>query len=158
MSGLAVAYRAATPVDVASMAQCRLDDPAAGPADARMTAYMEGAHHPQQALPPRIVLVGLVGHQIVGYIAGHLTRRYECEGELQYLFVAPRYRRAGVAGELLVRLAEWFALQDAHRICVNVAPENAPARAFYAKSGAQVLSQFWYVWPDLQVSIHHGAA
>lgn len=155
---MVVTYRVATPLDVASMSLCRLDDPAAGPADTRMTAYMQGTHHPQQALAPRVVLVGLADHRVVGYIAGHLTRRYQCEGELQYLFVAPPYRRAGVAAELLARLADWFESQGAHRVCVNVAPENAPARAFYAKCGAQELRRFWYVWKDVQGCLRRGAA
>jgi GNAT superfamily N-acetyltransferase len=151
-------YRVATALDVAGMTQCRLEDAAAGPADARMTAYMQGTHHPQQALAPRIVWVALADHRVVGYSAGHLTRRHKCEGELQYLFVAPSYRRAGVAAELLARLAAWFGSQGAHRVCVNVAPENAPARAFYARYGAKELGRFWYVWTDIQVSSQRGAA
>jgi hypothetical protein len=46
-------FRAATSADAAAMAQCRLADPAAGPADTRMAAYFDGHHHPQQALLPR---------------------------------------------------------------------------------------------------------
>jgi GNAT superfamily N-acetyltransferase len=155
---MVVTYRVATPLDVAGMTQCRLEDPVSGPADPRMTAYMLGTHHPQQALAPRVVLVGLADHRVVGYIAGHLTRRYECEGELQYLFVAPSYRRAGVAAELLARLGAWFVSQGAHRVCVNVAPENVPARAFYAKYGAQELRRFWYVWADIRRALRRGAA
>lgn len=134
------------------MAQCRLADPAAGPADPRMTAYMQGTHHPREALAPRVVLVGLADDRVVGYIAGHLTRRHDCAGELQYLFVAPHHRRAGVAAALLARLSEWFTSQGAHRICVNVAPENAPARAFYAKHGADELNAHWYVWKDVRAN------
>src|SRR2546422_9589774 len=93
----AVQYRQATTADVRGMAQCRLADPAAGVADPRMAAYLDGHHHPQQALPPRVAFVALVGTAVVGYIAGHLTRRYQCDGELQYLFVAPQYRRTGIA-------------------------------------------------------------
>ena len=152
-----VTCRVATPDDVAGMAQCRLEDPAAGPADSRMTAYMEGTHHPQQALEPRVVLTAVADHRIVGYIAGHLTRRYECEGELQYLYVAPRYRRSGVPAQLFARLAAWFGAQGARRICVNVAPENAAARAFYAKFGAQELGRFWYAWSDIQAGSDRGA-
>src|SRR2546422_9146006 len=77
----AVQYRQATTADVPGMAQCRLADPAAGVADPRMAAHLDGHHHPQQALPPRVAFVALVGTAVVGYIAGHLTRRYQCDGE-----------------------------------------------------------------------------
>jgi len=152
-----VTYRAASVADVAGMAKCRTADRAAGPADERIALYLEGKHHPQQALLPRIAYVATISNEVVGYIAGHLTRRYDCDGELQHLYVVPAQRRAGVAGELLSRLATWFAGLGARRICVNVEPENAGARAFYARHGAQPLSKNWYVWNDI-LALARGAA
>jgi GNAT superfamily N-acetyltransferase len=133
------------------MAQRRLSDPGAGLADPRMAAYLEGHHHPQQALPPRVAYVALVQDAVVGYVAGHLTRRYDCDGELQYLFVTPQRRRTGVASELLRLLARWFTHQGARRICVNVEPDNEGARAFYSGHGATSLHPFWLVWPGITV-------
>lgn len=46
-------YRAATGADVPAMTRCRTPDHAASPADPRMAAYLEGRHHPQQALAAR---------------------------------------------------------------------------------------------------------
>jgi GNAT superfamily N-acetyltransferase len=37
----------------------------------------------------------------VGYVAGHLTRRYECDGELQWIDVRPEHRRIGFATQLM---------------------------------------------------------
>ncbi|HET9513254.1 MAG TPA: GNAT family N-acetyltransferase [Gemmatimonadales bacterium] len=149
-------YREATSGDVPEMARCRLSDPAAGPADQRMAAYLGGRHHPQQALAPRVACLARVDGAVVGYIAGHLTRRFGCDGELQYLFVAPSYRGTEVAGELLRFLARWFTRQGAVRICVNVEPSNAAARAFYARHGATQLSAPWFVWSDIAV-VHDGS-
>src|SRR2546430_11652709 len=104
------------------MARCRLTDPAAAPADPRMAAYLEGKHHPRQALEARVAYVALVGDHVVGYIAGHLTRRDECDGELQYLFVDPSRRRLGVAGQLLRELARWLTELGAGRLCVDAEP------------------------------------
>ena len=146
-----VQYRQATTADVLGMAQCRLGDPAAGVADPRMAAYLDGHHHPQQALPPRVAFVALVGTTVVGYIGGHLTRRYQCDGELQYLFVAPQYRRTGIASELLRLLARWFAHEGARKVCVNVEPDNGGARAFYTRHGAFSLHSFWLAWNDIRV-------
>src|SRR5438132_1104666 len=93
-----------------------------------------------------VAFVALVGTAVVGYIAGHLTRRYQCDGELQYLFVAPQYRRTGIATELLRLLACWFAYERARKVCVNVEPDNDGARAFYTLHGAIPLHPFWLAW------------
>ena len=45
-----------------------------------MAAYFEGQHHPQQALLPRVGYVAWAGAAVDGYIAGHRTHRYDCEG------------------------------------------------------------------------------
>lgn len=53
---------------------------------------------------------------VSGRDSGHLTRRHGCEGEVQYLYVAPAYRRTGVASRLLRQLAAWFDAEGAARI------------------------------------------
>jgi ribosomal protein S18 acetylase RimI-like enzyme len=134
------------------MALCRLTDPAAGPADIRMAAYFEGQHHPQQGLAPRTGYVARVGDKVVGYIAGHLTTRHNCAGELQYLFVAPAHRRRGLGTELLRLMAEWFREHDACRVCVCVDADSPAAPPFYRSSGASQISEtlrFWYVWENI---------
>ena len=131
------------------MVRCRVGDPTIGPADPRMALYLEGEHHPQHALPLRVMFVGMEKHSAVGYIGGHLTRRYDCDGELQYLYVVPQHRRNGIASELLALLADWFSQQNASRICVDVEPDNATARAFYARHGAVEFSAYWMVWTDV---------
>lgn len=147
-----IGFRAATSTDVAAMAECRLADPAAGSADTRMAAYFGGQHHPQQALPPRAGYVALVGDQMIGYIAGHRTKRHGCEGEVQYLFVAPAYRRRGVATALLRLLAVWFGERGVQRVCVAVADDSPPeAEPFYESVGAVPLKKYWHAWEDIGV-------
>ena len=80
-----------------------------------------------------------------------MTRRYDCEGELQYLYVAPPHRRNGIASELLTLLAGWFTERDASRVCVDVEPDNATARTFYACRGASDLNPHFLVWGDIGV-------
>jgi Acetyltransferases len=119
----------------------------------RIQGYMKGTLNPQQSLAPRVVLVALQDSRMVGFIAGHLTWRYDCDGEVEWINVIPEERRTGVAGELLRLLASWFAGQQAKRICVDVDPENARARAFYRKHGAQDLNPHWLVWPDITLLV-----
>lgn len=172
-------YREATSADVPAMARCRAADPDAGPADERMARYLDGEHHPQQALPPRTAFMALCGGEVVGYIAGHATtrllppsgseylgseylgsdpmgsdpnaaKRYGCEGEVQYLYVAPAARRRGVAAQLLRLLAQWFGQRDIRRVCVNVDVESAGAAPFYLAARARPLNRHWYVWDDIR--------
>jgi GNAT superfamily N-acetyltransferase len=142
-------YREANSRDVPAMERCRAADHAAGAADARMAAYLDGKHHPQCALGARTAFVALTEDEMVGYIAGHATTRHGCAGEVQYLYVAPAVRRRGVAGKLLRCLAAWFADRGIHRVCVNVDVESEGAAPFYRQLGAAPLNQHWYIWDDI---------
>jgi len=115
----------------------------------RISGYMRGELHPQQALAPPVVLVAEGGEDTVGFIAGHLTRRFGCDGELEWLDVVAAARRSGVAGDLLRALAVWFEGRHARCICVDVDPHNAPARACYRKHATADLNPHWLVWPDI---------
>ena len=111
--------------------------------------YLAGEHHPQHALPPRVAFLAEADGTLAGYIAGHLTTRFECDGELQWLLVSPNYRGGPTAAGLLHALATWFVAQGARRVCVNVAPENVAARRLYARCGGFVLNEHWMIWPDI---------
>jgi GNAT superfamily N-acetyltransferase len=115
----------------------------------RIRGYASGALNPQQALAPRVIYVAIDKSEITGFIAGHLTRRFDCDGELEWLNVVAEKRRSGVARMLLLVLASWFDEKGAKRICVDADPENPTARAFYRKHGAQDLDPHWLVWPDI---------
>ena len=152
-----IIYRKATPADVEGMAKIRAQGGWTGGAPAaRMALYLAGEHHPQHALGPRVMYVAAEAESLIGFIAGHLTRRFGCDGELQWIFVLPPRRRADVAAQLLRRLAEWFLAEGARRICVDVQPSNVRARRFYKRHGAEELSKHWLVWPDIEVVINVG--
>lgn len=145
-----VSLREATVDDVPEMGRIRALGGWTGGASAeRMALYLAGRHHPQHALARRVALVAEAGDALVGYVAGHRTTRFGCEGELQWLFVLPAHRGGGPASLLLAGLAAWFAREGARRVCVNVEPENARARRFYHRHGARVLDTHWLVWDDI---------
>ena len=151
-----VHFREATSADVPAMAQCRLVDATDnGAIDPRMAAYFDGQHHPRQALAPRIGYVALRSDTVIGYVAGHLTTRNACSGEVQYLFVAPAYRRHGIGTALLRLLAEWFHAQGAQRVCVAVALDSPQeARPFFESLGASQLKKNWLAWQNIAVVLH----
>lgn len=145
-----VFYRRVDRNDIPAMARIRAAN--AGTEEhwnARISAYLDGKHHPQQALMPRVIFVAVEGDSLAGFVAGHLTRRHACAGELQWIDVVPQWRGAGVASELLHLIASWFVEQNACRVCVNVDPGNARARRFYQRHGATVLSEHWLVWDNI---------
>ncbi len=147
-----VDYREAGKGDVPAMARIRVEEWETHEYWVeRISGYLEGELHPQHALAPRVAYVAVEGDSVIGFIAGHLTRRYNCEGELEWINVISEYRGRGVALELLRRLAGWFVEQRASRICVNVDPANQAARSFYLRNGAEELNPHWLVWNDIGV-------
>ncbi len=116
-----------------------------------MAAYLDGRHHPQQALAPRTAFIALDGSDVAAYIAGHATTRYGCDGEVQYLYVAPQYRRSGVASELLRVMARWFGSHGIRRVCVNADLDSPDAVPFYEAHHAQRLNKHWFIWEDIRV-------
>ena len=146
----AYCHREAQLSDIAQMAEIRAGD--WGTEEywrERILQYMTGELHPREALPARVAFVCISQDRIVGLIAGHLTRRFGCDGELEWISVRPEYRNRGVASELLRCLAQWFAAQNAKSVCVDVEPTNHAARQFYARNGAQYLKPHWMAWRDI---------
>ena len=144
-----IRYRRAEAADVPVLALLPGQGEPGGAADGRMLPYLLGRHHPQQALGPRAMWMALDGDLPIGYIAGHLTRRFDCDGELQYLYVLPAHRGGVVAAGLLRQLARWFVEQGARRVCVDVGNERA--HRFYTRHGATELRKHWLVWEDIGV-------
>ena len=124
-----------------------LPQPGEAGGDHRMLQYLAGEHHPHQALLPRVLWMAEDACGPVGYTAGHLTERFGCDGELQWIYVVRTHRRAGVASELLRLLAGWFVEQEARRVCVDVGDDQA--RPFYQHHGAVELNRHWMVWNDI---------
>jgi GNAT superfamily N-acetyltransferase len=109
---------------------------------------LEREHSPQQALPARTAFVALDGTELIGFVAGHRTRRYRCDGELQWINVTKGVRGQGIADRLMAKLGAWFIEQEVHRVCVNVDPKNVAAGKFYTRFGARTLNEHWMIWED----------
>ena len=73
----------------------RLPQPGEAGADSpeHMERYLRGEHHPHLALAPRQMCVAWAGRAPVGYVSGHLTRRFACDGELQQIYVVASHFR-----------------------------------------------------------------
>ena len=97
-----ITYREATLDDVPAMASLRERSGwGGGASEAVMRLYLAGEHHPQHARSARVAFLAEFDGAAVGYIAGHLTTRFGCDGELQWLLVAPCHRGGPTATRLL---------------------------------------------------------
>lgn len=142
-------YRLAGPADVAAMATIRAAEwETEAYWQRRLAAYMDGTLDPQKALKPRVTYVAVHNGEVVGFVSGHLTQRFACAGELEFINVVPAHRGSGVAAELLRCVARWFVEQSALRVCVD---PDGPARRFYTRHGAISLNHHWLFWPDVRV-------
>jgi ribosomal protein S18 acetylase RimI-like enzyme len=147
-----VHYKRAEKSDIPAMARIRAAEwETEAYWQVRIASYLDCELHPRQALMPRISYVASEGDCVVGFIAGHLTRRHACDGELEWINVVPERRGSRIASELLRLLAAWFVEQKATRICVDVDPANTTAQRFYRRHGAENLNEHWLVWNNISV-------
>ena len=142
-------FRTATDKDLPALARLRSATGDEVPYwEDRIAQYLAGTHNPQKALPQRIIFVAEIDGSVAGFIAGQLTTRYDCEGELQWLDVAAEFRRKKIASQLVRVLAQWFIQQHAYKICLD--PGTKEARAFYSVNGATNLNAHWMYWKNIR--------
>jgi ribosomal protein S18 acetylase RimI-like enzyme len=142
-----VIYREAKDYDLGSIAALR-----SGPENSdywrkRVKGYFNKTSHPTQSLLPRVLYVATIDGKVAGFIAGHLTTRFNCQGELQWINTDPAYQHRGIATRLLTLLAEWFQQNGASLVCVD--PGTEEAKAFYRSRGAKDLNEHWMVWENI---------
>ncbi len=114
----------------------------------RVVGYLAGTHNPSYSLSERAVFVAAHDEQIIGLAAGHRSTRMGCTGELQWMFVLPRWQRQGIGAGLLRPLRQWFKVHKSTKVIVDAPPEN-PYRAFYLKHGAIPLDEYWLYWENI---------
>jgi len=147
-----VVLRPAGPQDVPALASIRTQD--WGTIDfwtKRIGDYLDGQHNPLDALAPRVIYTALREDVQVGFAAGHLSHRYDCDAELQWIAVTPEQRGLGIASRLFHQLATWFAEQNALRVCINCDAEDEHVFRFLSRHGAVPLNRHWLVWPDIRM-------
>ena len=111
----------------------------------RWKAYIRKEHHPRDAKDPRIVYIASIDEEIVGFVAGHLTERLGLEGELQSIYVLPKYQGQGLGTHLVIALAKWFKEWNAKEVCVD---QKNGSEGFYIKLGARFGDHGWLVWDN----------
>lgn len=151
---MAITFRPANAADVPALAAIRAAEwETHAYWTRRITDYL-----PQDDQQGRTILIAEDGAALVGFVAGHRTRRYGCDGELEWINVARESRGRGI-GEMLVReIGGWFVAQGARRICVDVNPDNALARRLYSRRGAKPFKPYWMIWEDSRDMVSESGA
>lgn len=112
--------------------------------DAAAIAALEAVLFPGEAWSAEQVAEELTGYGRRGWVAeggsvalrGYLIMRTVGEvSDLQRIGVAPSHQRAGTAAALLTAASAGVRKEGAERILLEVAEDNAPARALYARAG-----------------------
>ena len=145
-------YREIQPEDIQALAKIRSKEWGSEAYwISRIQGYLNGSKSPKQAKPERMIFVAAEEEKIIGFIAGHLTNRFECQGELQWINVIESYQGKGIASKLLQIMAKWFVQHRANSVCVNVEPDNAKGLSFYTKHKAETLDDHWMKWENISV-------
>lgn len=96
------------------------------------SAWNEAAMAEILAMPGSFGALALVGDQPVGLV---IALAVGTEAEILTLAVLPKFRRRGMAGRLLAWVADRLSAAGCQRLLLEVAEDNAAARALYGKLG-----------------------
>ncbi len=89
---------------------------------------------------PRIAFAAYEHNDVMGFIAcmhDSLFAGYRVD--IAGLYVLPRYRRRGIGGMLLVRVARWLQEDGINRVTVDCFAHD-PTRAFFGRMGGFVIA------------------
>jgi ribosomal protein S18 acetylase RimI-like enzyme len=114
----------------------------------RWSTYFKG-QSPQTSKPDRLILKAVINNKIVGYLAGHLTTRYNLDAEIQSFYILKQQQRLGLGKKLLTEFAKWLVSKNVASLCVGIASTNK-YKAFYIKNGGQYLNDHWIYWTDIK--------
>jgi GNAT superfamily N-acetyltransferase len=125
---------------------------------ARIEGYMSLEFNPHQATPERLIYVALHKEIIIGFIAGHLTKRTDYPGQIQWIMTAEQCRRTGVGSELLWILTGWFIDNNIKSVRVDIDPEKESAQEFYRYHHVSSINKYWLYWDDIRLVLNNREA
>jgi GNAT superfamily N-acetyltransferase len=109
---------------------------------------MEGSSAQQARGDGWVVVLAERSTDLVGFAAYHHTRRWQCDAELEALYVRSGDQARGVGTALLWEVVERLRRDGSRSLCVGYDINN-PYKRFYRKHGAVEVNPFWAVWREL---------
>jgi GNAT superfamily N-acetyltransferase len=114
----------------------------------RWRYYIENGSPAQKSLGDGFVILAEHDGKLTGFAAYHHTRRWDCDAELESIYVDFDYQRRGIGSMLLREAVERLRRDGSTSLCVGYSSDN-PYKRFYQKHGAQEIHSFWAVWREL---------
>ena len=96
--------------------------------------WSENAIGSELTNPLSLWLVAVDGQQVAGYVGSQSVMG---EADMMNIAVSSRYRRMGIAQELVQRLVSALREREVHSLTLEVRASNEPAKALYSKLGFQ---------------------
>lgn len=94
--------------------------------------WSENAIGSELSNPLSLWLVAVDGQQVAGYVGSQSVMG---EADMMNIAVSSRYRRMGIAQELVQRLISALREREVHSLTLEVRASNEPAKALYSKLG-----------------------
>ena len=82
--------------------------------------------------PLSLWLVAVDGQQVAGYVGSQSVMG---EADMMNIAVSSKFRRMGIAQELVERLVKLLREKDVYSLTLEVRASNEPAKALYSKLG-----------------------
>lgn len=114
----------------------------------RWRSYIEEGSTAQKALGDGFVILARMGDELAGFAAYHHTRRWNCDAELQSMYMLPAFQGRQIGTALLREIFRRLRAGGSQSLCVGFDPRN-PYKQFYYKHGAVEIDPHWAMWPHL---------
>ena len=114
----------------------------------RWQRYLRHGSSAQKSVGDGFAILAKRDSEIVGFAGYHHTRRWNCDAELESIYVRLRWQRRGVGTALLREICQRLRADGSQSLCVGYSPGN-PYKRFYLKHGAVEINPHWAVWRPL---------
>lgn len=114
----------------------------------RWWRYVAEGSTAQKSLGDGFAILALRSEHVCGFAAYHHTRRWDCDAELESIYVRLKHQGHGIGTMLLQEIVMRLRAEGSRSLCVGYAPDN-PYKRFYFKHGAIELNPHWGVWRSL---------
>jgi GNAT superfamily N-acetyltransferase len=114
----------------------------------RWRRYLQEGSRAQKSLGDGFAILAQTEGELVGFAGYHHTRRWECDAELESIYVRLSHQGRGVGTRLLREILQRLRADGSRSLCVGYRPDN-PYKRFYFKHGAIEINPHWAVWRRL---------
>jgi GNAT superfamily N-acetyltransferase len=118
----------------------------------RWLRYIKHGSSAQHALGDGFAILAQTGGEVIGFAAYHHTRRWNCDAELQSIYVLRCHQCRGAGTTLLGEVIRRLHTDGSRSLCVGYSPDN-PYKRFYFKHGAIEINPHWAVWRPLPAEV-----